>query len=199
MIIENNLWYASAFVYGNYNPICNQLKGACTVDFNASFQGDDALSASNWQTQETPAAHDHNVSGTANPFSGLQPALTIEGYEPAASHPFMSNDGVKLGSPYNADMLGNSRGSNGIWDRGGAAKHSRSLDPENHASHAFGPTAISSPVLLTLSPAQTGPVPLTVTSEDVPLMARPSCLDRSYRCGTHLERIHTTYAERTGI
>jgi hypothetical protein len=119
VIIENNLWYASAFVYGNYNPICNQLSGTCTVDFNASFQGDDAISASNWQTQETPAAHDYNVSGTTSPFSGLQPALTIEGYEPAASHPFMSNGGVKLGLPYDEDMLGNLRGTNGIWDRGG--------------------------------------------------------------------------------
>jgi len=117
VIIENNLWYASAYVYGNYNPICNLLSGTCTEDYNASFQGTTANSA-NWQTQSSPAAHDYNVSGTASPFATSQPAATIAGYQLALPDPFTSQAGVSLASPYNVDMLGTTRGANGVWDRG---------------------------------------------------------------------------------
>jgi hypothetical protein len=118
VVIENNLWYASAFVYGNYNPICNQLNGTCTEDYNASYQGDSAIANVNWQTQQNPASHDYNVSGTTSPFSASQPAATMGGYELATPDPFASHAGVTLGSPYNVDALGVVRGSNGIWDRG---------------------------------------------------------------------------------
>jgi hypothetical protein len=74
---------------------------------------------------------------------------------------------------------------------------------DGHSTHA-GST--SAPFDLTVAQAAlpgftltASPTTFTVAQEDVPLMAPISCLDRSYRCGTHLERIHTTYAERAGI
>ena len=130
VIIENNLWYASAYVYGNYNPICNQLSGTCTEDYNASFQGTSAVAGANWQTNSTPAAHDYNVSGTASPFAGTQPGLTIAAYEPATPDPFVSHAGVTLAAPYNVDMLGVTRGANGTWDRG-ALQLSGNSNPPN--------------------------------------------------------------------
>jgi hypothetical protein len=117
VVIENNLWYRSAFVFGNYNPICNQLSGTCTQDYNAAYQGDSAIANVNWQTQQNPASHDYNVSGTSSPFSAAQPA-TMKGYAPVTPDPFASHAGVSLGSPYNVDAFGIVRGTNGTWDRG---------------------------------------------------------------------------------
>ncbi len=117
VVIQNNLWYRSAFVFGNYNPICNQLSGTCTQDYNAAYQGDSAIANVNWQTQQNPASHDYNVSGTSSPFSSAQPA-TMKGYAPVTPDPFVSHAGVSLGSPYNVDAFGVVRGTNGTWDRG---------------------------------------------------------------------------------
>lgn len=119
VIIENNLWYASAYVYGDYSSYCSVVKKAtCTQDYNASWQAN-VLSGDNWQTNSPAAAHDYNVSSSSvNPFSGAQPATTIAGYGLTTPDPFVSYPGTSLGSPYNVDMSGVTRGVNGTWDRG---------------------------------------------------------------------------------
>lgn len=115
-VIENNLWYRSFCVYGNYNPFCHQVSGACTQDYNASYSGglNDQLG---WQTLATPSAHDVNISGTVSPFVDST-ASTIAGFELVAPDPFVSYPGAALGAPFNLDILGVTRGADGTWDRG---------------------------------------------------------------------------------
>ena len=114
VIIENNLWYNAKCAYGNYASICYYL--SCSEDYNASYAGS-VTSADNWQTQATPAPHDYNVSSTTVPFVNLS-ASSVAGFELVSPDPFISEPGIALASPYNMDMLGITRGSNGTWDRG---------------------------------------------------------------------------------
>jgi len=126
VIIENNLHYATSCQYGNYNPLCGMTSGGCTEDYNASWQGDSTLTQ--WQTcsgsgcgnSDTAGPHDYNVSTLTptGPFGTTQPATTIAGYGLTTPDPFSSHAGATLGSPYNLDMLGVTRGANGTWDRG---------------------------------------------------------------------------------
>lgn len=144
-IIENNLWYKSYCVNGNYNPFCNQVSGTCTEDYNTSYSGGLDAENYNWQTQGTPAPHDINISSTTIPFVNAA-GSTIASFEPVSPDPFSSNAGVSLGSPYNVDLFGVTRGSNGTWDRGAlqldgnaATLESISVSPAN-ASIATGAT-----------------------------------------------------------
>jgi hypothetical protein len=118
VIVENNLWYDSGYVYGDYSPYCSVVTGAtCTYDYNASYKGS-VPSGSNWQTDSPPATHDYNVSGTASPFANFS-ASTIAGFQLITPDPFTSYAGVSLSSPYNFDGFNQvARGADGTWDRG---------------------------------------------------------------------------------
>jgi len=117
VIIENNLWYGSAYVYGDYSSYCSVVGGAtCTQDYNASYQGG-IPSGDNWQTNSPAGAHDYNVSGSGSPFLNFA-AFTIAGLQLVTPDPFASHAGTALGSPYNVDMFGVTRGANGTWDLG---------------------------------------------------------------------------------
>lgn len=119
-IIENNLWYNSYCVYGNYTPFCQHVSGTCTEDYNASYSAGLNATLYNWQTQATPAPHDINVSATTDPFTDSS-ASAIAGFELTTPDPFVASPGVPLGAlgaPFDLDMLGITRGANGTWDRG---------------------------------------------------------------------------------
>lgn len=120
--IENNLWVGSSCVYapsgggscGQTTYCASNTSATCTRDYNASW----ADSASPyWQTLQTPAAHDYNVSGSTNPFSNAT-ASTVAGFGLSTPDPFSSHQGTSLGSPYDTDMLGNVAGANGYIDIG---------------------------------------------------------------------------------
>lgn len=128
--IVNNLWYGSAYVYGDYTPYCSVVSCASlTQDYNASYQGI-VPSGDNWQTNSTPGAHDYNVSGSsASPFVN-NAASTIAGFKLTTPDPFISNPGATLQAPYNIDGLnGVNRGANGTWDRGAEQLGNSTLAP----------------------------------------------------------------------
>jgi hypothetical protein len=118
VIIENNLWYRSAYAYGDYSSYCSVVSGAvCTQDYNASYQGG-IPSGDNWQTAATPAAHDYNVSSSSSPFVNFS-ASTLAGFQLVSPDPFTSHAGITLAAPYNFDGLTQvTRGATGTWDRG---------------------------------------------------------------------------------
>ena len=113
VMIENNLWYGCAYVYGDYSSYCSVVNCASgsTQDYNTSYQGN-VPSGDNWQTN-SPAGPDDANNSSGNPFASLT-ANTIAGFALSSD----TTAGITLLSPYDVDMLGTVRGSNGTWDRG---------------------------------------------------------------------------------
>ena len=111
VIIENNLWYASGYAASGYTPYCNIVSCASgsAHDYDAFYQG--GVPSGSFQT--VSETHGQTVTGSTNPFAGSG-LSTIAGYELVAD----TNPGVQFSSPYNTDMLGVTRGTNGTWDRG---------------------------------------------------------------------------------
>jgi hypothetical protein len=130
VIIENNLWYGSAYVYGDFSSYCSVVTAAhCTQDYNAAYQGG-IPSGDNWQTNSPTAAHDYNVSGSSIPFVNVA-AASVAGFQLVTPDPFASHAGVSLGSPYNFDGFNQvTRGADGTWDRG-AEQISSGTPPPN--------------------------------------------------------------------
>jgi hypothetical protein len=97
-IVENNIW-------SNIGSGCATGGGNAggTVDYNGYYKvsggkGDNGS---------------HSFTSNINPYVN-EPAGTIAGFMLTADTPA----GVQLASPYNMDMLGTPRGSNGLWDIG---------------------------------------------------------------------------------
>jgi len=108
--IYNNLWYGSAYATGDYSPYCSVVTGAtCTQDYDAFYQG----GVPSGDFHNPTETHAQTVTGNANPFinSGVG---TIAGFALQAA----TSAGIALPAPYNIDMLGNTRGADGVWDRG---------------------------------------------------------------------------------
>lgn len=113
VVVENNLWVGMG--YANGTNYCSVVTGAtCTYNYNAAWE-DSVPSGSNWQTDGN--SQDYNVSGSTTPFVSPT-ASTIAGFELTTPDPFAAHAGISLASPYNSDMLGITRSSNGTWDRG---------------------------------------------------------------------------------
>lgn len=88
VVIENNVWYNSEYCQDN-------ARG----DYNTYYKSD--------KGSDTGA---HSTTSNTNPFvnvNGFNFQLTV------ATPP-----GIALQPPYNMDMLGNTRGADGVWDRG---------------------------------------------------------------------------------
>jgi hypothetical protein len=98
VIVENNIWY-------NFDSSkCNAGQaGPGTYDYNAYYN----VSAGK---QDNGA---HSFASSTNPFVN-PPASTVAGFALTKD----TQTGVQLASPYNADMLGTTRGSSGVWDVG---------------------------------------------------------------------------------
>lgn len=90
--VYNNIWYNNNGITGANGP---------TGDYNWFYANDsNNVSGSN------------DIIGSANPFQDTSPWLTGNWVLKSAIA------GLNVGAPYNADMLGNVRGADGIWDRG---------------------------------------------------------------------------------
>ncbi|MGO9640551.1 MAG: chitobiase/beta-hexosaminidase C-terminal domain-containing protein [Candidatus Acidiferrales bacterium] len=112
--IYNNLWLGSAYTTNDGAPYCAVVTtAACTEDYDSFYQG----GIPSGDFQNPVEAHGQSVTGSSSPFVYSSPA-TIAGFGLITPDPFLSNPGITLSSPYNMDMLGTTRGSNGIWDRG---------------------------------------------------------------------------------
>ncbi len=81
--------------------------GVLNWDYNSYYGG----SSNSGDT----SAHKQTIAG--DPFVNST-AYTIAGFQLAASAESAMSAGISLASPYNIDMLGVTRGSNGKWDRG---------------------------------------------------------------------------------
>ena len=91
--VYNNLWYDCPNVQ-NFAP------GLTTVDYNSYYGG------SNNPNDTSP----HKEVAPGNPFVSVN-ALDFRLTAGTAA-------GIILGAPYNKDLLGASRGADGVWDRG---------------------------------------------------------------------------------
>jgi len=109
--IYNNIWWNSAEVTGDYSSYCSVVSGAnCVQDYDTIYNGSVAAGFLNAPSET------HGVvvmTTTTNPFVNFG-ASTIAGLELSAD----SAPGITIAAPYNVDMLGVVRGSDGVWDRG---------------------------------------------------------------------------------
>jgi hypothetical protein len=112
--VYNNLWYGSGYTINDGAPYCAIVTSAtCTEDYDAFYQG----GIPSGDFQNPLEAHGQTGTGSWSPFVYSSPS-TIAGFGLVTPDPFLSNPGIPLSSPYNMDMLGTTRGANGIWDRG---------------------------------------------------------------------------------
>src|SRR5262249_9372578 len=117
--IENNIWYGCDTVGGFGSA-------GRTVDYNSYFR------CKSMGATDTGA---HSVFGSANPFVNV----SASDFHLTAA----SAAGLTLPAPYNADLSGNSRGADGLWDRGAY---------EFLGSAATNPPVISGVQATTISP-----------------------------------------------
>lgn len=96
--IYNNLWYDGL----------SQNESA-TISF-ASGDSTSVHDYSYWNGMGSFSAEDNDVTETGNPFLDL-PSLDFRLAAATAA-------GYSLSAPYNVDALGNTRGADGVWDRG---------------------------------------------------------------------------------
>ncbi len=112
--IYNNLWWNSAFPtggYSDYNP-----PGSTRVsDYNSYYQG--SVPTSVWAGYFPSETHGQVFNNSTNPFANAG-ASSIAGFELSATGEAGMNAGTSLAAPYNMDLFGILRGSNGKWDRG---------------------------------------------------------------------------------
>lgn len=143
VIIQNNLWFRSSCVHGNYTPVCKYLSGNCKQDYNASVAGG-VPSSMNWRTQDQPAAHDYNVPGNADPFTNSR-GTALEDYRIAHPALFLEHTGTTLSDFFTADMLGTLRDARSAWGFGAlqgnvpGQQAQRRADPEARAPRSTAP------------------------------------------------------------
>jgi hypothetical protein len=108
---SSNAWYADPPDAKNYNNVwedttnCNPTDSSSTGtwDYNSYFAN----------SSNSNDSSSHKQTSSAEAF--VSPASsTISGFGLAAH----TSAGASLSSPYNIDMLGVTRGADGIWDRG---------------------------------------------------------------------------------
>ena len=98
MQARNNLFYKNQIAAG---ISCGSVS-TCNVTHNAFFGGDPASGTSNY------------AGGSGSPFTNW----VTNNFTLTSSVAAAMMAGVTLASPYNTDLLGNSRGADGKWDRG---------------------------------------------------------------------------------
>jgi len=118
VVIENNIWYNSEYCEDNSYG-----------DYNTYYKSDKA--------NDTGA---HSTTSNSNPF------VNVNGFnfQLTAATPA----GVAFQAPYNMDMLGNTRGADGVWDRG---------------AFEFGGTASTNPPVISGVQA----IPVAITSATI--------------------------------
>ena len=113
--IKNNLWYGN-YGFGTIHSPSDTL----SVDYSLYIDNIDATGGD--LDEEAAALGENNLTGTGDPFISRDTG----NYELSAG----TNAGYPLESPYNVDMLGNTRGADGTWDRG-AFEYAVVIDPTN--------------------------------------------------------------------
>jgi hypothetical protein len=111
-VMDNNLWWDDGYVTG------------VTGSYNAYWAGP----AVNSQFSGGGSNSYVNSSSSTNPFTNWT-AFTEAGFELTSSAESAIPAGLSMSSPYNIDMLGIPRGSDGTWDRGALQLGSQSSAP----------------------------------------------------------------------
>jgi hypothetical protein len=118
-VMNNNLWWGSGYVFG--------VKG----DYNAAWAGPAINSQFDGGIGSEPHGYVNN-SSTTNPFVNWT-SSTLAGFQLTTSGENTIPAGLTMSSPYDVDLFGVTRGSNGKWDRGafqiGSASSSQPPNP----------------------------------------------------------------------
>jgi hypothetical protein len=110
--IYNNLWWNSALPTGDYSDY-NPPGSSRTEDYDSFYQGSVPAAAWTYVTE----AHGQVFANSTDPFVNSG-ANMIAGFALTTSAESAMSAGITLASPYDVDMLGVPRASNGKWDRG---------------------------------------------------------------------------------